>query len=58
MKRLFLAAILVFPVATLVYWFYWGSSQARITSTLPVVTNSVTETNATTNLPVPAPAKP
>jgi hypothetical protein len=54
MKRLFLAAILVFPVATLVYWFYWGSSQARITSTLPVVTNAVTGTNTATNLPPPA----
>jgi hypothetical protein len=56
MKRLFLAAILLFPVLTLVYWFYWGSTQPRIKSTLPVVTNAISGTNAATNMP--APAKP
>ena len=40
MKRLILAAILLFPVATLVCWFYWGSTRPRIPIEQPAATNA------------------
>jgi hypothetical protein len=56
MKRFILPAILVFPLAALVFWFYWASAQTRVTTTLPMATNFNIVTNSTTNLP--AAAKP
>jgi hypothetical protein len=43
MKRLILAAVLLFPVVTLVAWFYWGATQPRLAPwLLPVTTNTAT----------------
>jgi hypothetical protein len=52
MKRLILAAVLLFPVITLVAWFYWGATQPRLApGVLPVTTNTLT------NGIVPEPSK-
>jgi len=52
MKRLILAAILLFPVVTLVFWFYWGANQSRLT---PANASGPTNTPAQTNLNAPLP---
>jgi hypothetical protein len=40
MKRIILAAILIFPILSLVAWVYWGATQPKLPSVNAAATNT------------------